>query len=68
MLCDLNYAEAVARAPQLVIALNPRTQKLNLLQMECKLPLELFEILWRWLLMESCAGEYVEASCDFTYD
>ncbi|KAI9917294.1 hypothetical protein PsorP6_012626 [Peronosclerospora sorghi] len=39
----LNYAEEVARAPQLVIALNPRTQKLNLLQMECKLPLELFE-------------------------
>ncbi|KAF1792264.1 Ribosomal protein S5 domain 2-type fold [Phytophthora cactorum] len=27
-----------ARAPQMIIALNPRTQKLNLLQMECKLP------------------------------
>lgn len=45
MLCDLNYAEEIARAPQMVIALNPRTQKLNLLQMECKLPLELFESL-----------------------
>ncbi|KAI9919375.1 hypothetical protein PsorP6_017262 [Peronosclerospora sorghi] len=43
MLCDFNYAEEVARAPQLVTALNPRTQKLNLLQMECKLPLQLLE-------------------------
>ena len=42
---DLNYTEEVARAPQMVIALNPRSQKLNLLQMECKLPLELFESL-----------------------
>ncbi|GLE06679.1 hypothetical protein PINS_up016073 [Pythium insidiosum] len=44
-LCDLNYTEESARAPQLVVALNPRTQKLNLLQMECKLPLEIFESL-----------------------
>lgn len=40
---DLNYAEETARAPQVVLALNPRSQKLNLVQMECKLPLELFE-------------------------
>ncbi|GLD99296.1 hypothetical protein PINS_up008014 [Pythium insidiosum] len=45
LLCDLNYTEESARAPQLVVALNPRTQKLNLLQMECKLPLEIFESL-----------------------
>jgi exosome complex component RRP41 len=42
---DLNYTEETARGPQVVVALNPRTQKLNLLQMECKLPLEMFESL-----------------------
>ncbi|CAI5742590.1 unnamed protein product [Peronospora destructor] len=57
MLCDLNYAEEVARAPQMIIALNPRTQKLNLLQMECKLPLELFESLME-VATEGCNQIY----------
>ncbi|TDH73545.1 hypothetical protein CCR75_004074 [Bremia lactucae] len=57
MLCDLNFAEEVARAPQMVIALNPRTQKLNLLQMECKLPLELFESLME-VASEGCNQIY----------
>eukprot|EP00644_Phytophthora_capsici_P015688 jgi/Phyca11/121575/e_gw1.44.37.1 len=57
MLCDLNYAEEVARAPQMVIALNPRTQQLNLLQMECKLPLELFESLME-VATEGCNQIY----------
>ncbi|RLN80037.1 hypothetical protein BBJ28_00008828 [Nothophytophthora sp. Chile5] len=56
-LADLNYAEEVARAPQMVIALNPRTQKLNLLQMECKLPLELFESLME-VATEGCNQIY----------
>ncbi|KAE8881425.1 hypothetical protein PF005_g10346 [Phytophthora fragariae] len=57
MLCDLNYAEEAARAPQVVMALNPRTQKLNLLQMECKLPLELFESLME-VATEGCNQIY----------
>ncbi|RLN60466.1 hypothetical protein BBJ28_00010234, partial [Nothophytophthora sp. Chile5] len=56
-ICHLNYAEEVARAPQMVIALNPRTQKLNLLQMECKLPLELFESLME-VATEGCNQIY----------
>ena len=54
---DLSYAEEVARAPQMVIALNPRSQKLNLLQMECKLPLELFESLME-VATEGCNQIY----------
>lgn len=57
MRTDLNYSEETARAPQLVIALNPRTQKLNLVQMECKLPLELFEGLMG-VAMEGCNQIY----------
>ncbi|TMW58149.1 hypothetical protein Poli38472_011737 [Pythium oligandrum] len=57
LLCDLNYTEEMARGPQLVIALNPRTQKLNLLQMECKLPLEMFESLMN-VAMEGCNQIY----------
>ncbi|CAI5731852.1 unnamed protein product [Hyaloperonospora brassicae] len=57
MLCDLSYAEEVARAPQMVVALNPRSQKLNLLQMECKLPLELFESLME-VATEGCNQIY----------
>ncbi|GAB9472570.1 Exosome complex component rrp41 [Globisporangium polare] len=57
LLCDLSYQEEAARAPQLVIALNPRTQKLNLLQMECKLPLEIFESLMN-VAMEGCNQVY----------
>ncbi|TYZ63549.1 hypothetical protein PybrP1_005222 [[Pythium] brassicae (nom. inval.)] len=57
LLCDLNYQEESARAPQLVMALNPRTQKLNLLQMECKLPLEVFESLMG-VAMEGCNQVY----------
>lgn len=40
-----------------MIALNPRTQKLNLLQMECKLPLEIFESLMN-VAMEGCNQVY----------
>lgn len=54
---DLNYSEETARAPQLIVALNPRTQKLNLVQMECKLPLELFESLMN-VAMEGCNQIY----------
>lgn len=54
---DLSYQEEAARAPQLVIALNPRTQKLNLLQMECKLPLEIFESLMN-VAMDGCNQVY----------
>lgn len=39
------------------MALNPRTQKLNLLQMECKLPLEVFESLLG-VAMEGCNQVY----------
>ena len=39
-----------------MIALNPRTQKLNLLQMECKLPLEMFESLMD-VAMEGCNAD-----------
>ncbi len=54
---DLNYTEETARAPQLLIALNPRTNKLNLVQMECKLPLEMFESLMN-VAMEGCTQIY----------
>ncbi|DAZ93233.1 TPA: hypothetical protein N0F65_003049, partial [Lagenidium giganteum] len=57
LLCDLNHQEESARPPQLVIALNPRTQKLNLLQMESKLPLEMFESLMN-VAMDGCNQIY----------
>lgn len=53
----MNYTEINGRGPELIIALNPRTQQLNLVQMECKLPLDLFESLLQ-IAMEGCNQIY----------
>ncbi|ETW09669.1 hypothetical protein H310_00184 [Aphanomyces invadans] len=45
LLCDLNYTEQSSRCPDLTVALTARNNKLSLVQMESKLPLELFETL-----------------------
>ncbi|KDO24671.1 hypothetical protein SPRG_10204 [Saprolegnia parasitica CBS 223.65] len=57
LLCDLNQTEQNARCPDLAVALTPRNDKLTLVQMECKLPLEIFESLMT-TAMEGCTQIY----------
>ncbi|KAF0695430.1 Aste57867_13779 [Aphanomyces stellatus] len=57
LLCDLNYTEQSARCPDLTVALTARNSKLSLVQMESKLPLELFDTLMS-TAMDGCNQIY----------
>ncbi|KAG9412666.1 Exosome complex component RRP41 [Aphanomyces cochlioides] len=57
LLCDLNYTEQSARCPDLTVAMTARNNKLSLVQMESKLPLELFDTLMK-TAMDGCTQIY----------
>jgi len=54
---DLNYLEENLQYPKLILALQPTSQKLNLVQMESKLQLDIYEKMMN-LGMESCLEIY----------
>jgi len=56
-LLDLNYIEDSAGGPNLPLAILPRTSKIVMLQMDSKLPLDVFETVLK-LALEGCKAIY----------